>query len=565
MPIQAPTLSARDLEEELRRIHARPHRTFTTAFYGAPATGLQSLTVTSGENEVIEFRVAHATCELLARRALVGAAGGPLVLLVDFDGRLPLDVTSRLAGGKVRAVTEERRLARLFGARSVSGDLLASPLKAALLADGDGGYGELPGVTLDLETAWRKYLVKMVNFPADAPLSEERLIYHCIRDLDPLGFRQVLRARSDLREALHNFLGERAGPVARLAWRAWERGVGMEVAAFVFILQAAKEALATSEYLQAWLNLRLADLDPELRNAVRGQPELLDRWGALADRLSLQFPDDAGLDEVLVVAERQLSDDRLKETLGHSRYLPSALLRGKQSLAAALGAGLAEPSLATLNEARIRLIAVEAHRLRVREPHKRQFDRARMAVRLVGYRTARTDVQAHSAVDVVAELASAYARDGGFVDWARTAARGARTDALDDAIAAVVSSLDEVRDEMDRQFAMALPEWSAHRKTVGRIVPIDQALDRFAVEFLTGGEHRRLVVLLLDGMAWANAVELLLDLEDHRWGPVRWQPKNATGDLLPPMLAALPTLTEVSRAAFFAGHLMESGERRGTG
>jgi len=95
-------------------------------------------------------------------------------------------------------------------------------------------------------------------------------------------------------------------------------------------------------------------------------------------------------------------------------------------------------------------------------------------------------------------------------------------------------------------------------------VLIDQALDKFGVAFLDGHEHRRLLVLLMDGMSWATAVELLLDLEDQRWGAVRWQPKGASGDLLPPMLAALPTLTGVSRSSLFAGKLVKVGESMNT-
>ncbi|WP_163786073.1 BREX-2 system phosphatase PglZ, partial [Myxococcus vastator] len=99
-----------------------------------------------------------------------------------------------------------------------------------------------------------------------------------------------------------------------------------------------------------------------------------------------------------------------------------------------------------------------------------------------------------------------------------------------------------------------------------RVVPIDTALDRFAVQFLDGGAHRKLLVLLLDGMAWANAVELMMDLESHQVAPVRWRPKGAAARaLLPPMIAALPTVTEVSRSAFFAGRLLAPGESADTG
>lgn len=585
-----PTLTARDLEEELRELHKGPRRTLTTAFHGAPAPGLDSVIVPVADGEV-RFRVAHATCELEVRQALAAAQDGSddepdgpgggsrdtapktapwtaprtaIVLLVDFDGRLPLDVTGRLATGKVRHVTEERRLARLFGARAVSPEVLASPLKEALLAE-SGGFEALPGATLDLDTAWRRYLARMGGLPADAALSEERVVAHCATAGDTRALGRVLAARPALERALHVYLEERAGPVARLAWRAWAQGRGADVAAFAFVLQGA--VAARSEYLDAWLGLRLAELDPALQGKLgrRDGRALLARWGALADGLARHLGD--GVESIVRAADRLVGgDERVAQALVASPYLASALDGARAALAEALeralgcaGAG-AEGSEA-VREVRAALERLEAHRLCGREPHRSQLGRARMAARLVAYLVERGGADAGAGAlpaDELAELAIEYAREGGFVDLARSRARGPRADRLDSVVAAVVARADEVRDRQDERFARALPHWLRRRKT-DRVVPVDEALQKFGVEFLAGHDHRRLLVLLMDGLAWASAVELLLDLENERHGPVRWQPR-AGGDLLPPMLAALPTLTSVSRSALFAGKLIAPGD-----
>lgn len=564
-----PILSERDLEEELRRIHARRRRTLVTGFYGAPAPGLASVGVTPDDQPPQRFRVAHVRCELAVRRQLHLADRQPVVLLFDYEGRVPLDISSRLAGGKVRLIPDERRLARLFSAAAVSPEVLASPLKEALLADSTG-YGALPGLTLDLDTAWRRYLDRMAGFPASAPLSEEHVIAHCAVAGDPTDFRAGLERRQSLRDELHKYLGERAGPVARLAWRAWERGAGKQVAAFAFLLQPAVTVLGASEYLQAWLGLRLAELDPELRNVTTDRTNLLDRWGSLADGLAVQLrrSTEATLSEVLTVVERWASDDaRLRAAVQGSRYLATAAVQQREHLAAALEGALERPAAAALAEIRRAFDLLREHRESARAPGSRQLERARMAARLAGWLiTQETAPKAAPtgnalAADVVADLAEAYAREGGFVDRARISARGPRSDRLDEAIAKVLARADEARDALDERFARALPEWAARRRT-DRLVPIDQALDRFVVDLLEEKPQRRLLVLLLDGMSWANAVELLADLEARRWGPVRWRPARASGDLLPPMLAALPTLTEISRAAFFAGRTPEVGDPR---
>lgn len=96
------------------------------------------------------------------------------------------------------------------------------------------------------------------------------------------------------------------------------------------------------------------------------------------------------------------------------------------------------------------------------------------------------------------------------------------------------------------------------------VVPIDDAVRRIALSFLDGNPSRRLLVLLMDGMAWAQAVELLESLGQRTtpWGPLAWHranPHKIGGGANPPVFANLPTVTEVSRAAFFAGKAVPPG------
>jgi hypothetical protein len=72
----------------------------------------------------------------------------------------------------------------------------------------------------------------------------------------------------------------------------------------------------------------------------------------------------------------------------------------------------------------------------------------------------------------------------------------------------------------------------------------------------------------MDGMAWAQAVELLDSLSQGRgWGPLAWQARGAgrIGEgFYPVVLAAAPSVTEISRAAFFAGKLLPPGREEAT-
>ncbi|MGD0680251.1 MAG: hypothetical protein ABSC94_33150 [Polyangiaceae bacterium] len=56
---------------------------------------------------------------------------------------------------------------------------------------------------------------------------------------------------------------------------------------------------------------------------------------------------------------------------------------------------------------------------------------------------------------------------------------------------------------MARKFARGLVEWTAAGQPANQVLPIDKALERLAAKFLEEKDDRRLLVLLLDGMAWA--------------------------------------------------------------
>lgn len=156
------------------------------------------------------------------------------------------------------------------------------------------------------------------------------------------------------------------------------------------------------------------------------------------------------------------------------------------------------------------------------------------------------------------------------LDWARRAARGTSTDALGKGVQAVVARVDELRRALDVRFARALAAWADAGRLRADVLPIEEALQRVAEPFLAESSERRLLVLLLDGMAWAQAVQLLEGLAKNAWGPLRWSWQGASSGkgaparrtvaaLYPPVVAALPTVTDVSRAAFFAGARVPSG------
>ena len=194
-----------------------------------------------------------------------------------------------------------------------------------------------------------------------------------------------------------------------------------------------------------------------------------------------------------------------------------------------------------------------------------------MGVRLVAWLAAKP----HEALEAgptpyadVETLGRWYAEEGGYVDWARELARGTSEDAFGRGVQAVVKAADAERQQLDRRFAKGLQGWVQAKRPASQVLPIDQAIKRVAVRFLEQEPSRKLLVLLVDGMAWAQAVEILESLGQRTWGPIAWHAskEGKLGDeRLPRDACESPDYHEVSRAAFFAGKPMTPGATLSTG
>ncbi|WP_437593479.1 BREX-2 system phosphatase PglZ [Sorangium sp. So ce1000] len=562
--IEAPHLSMADLHDELALIHRRKHRTYTTALYATGEQGELTLKLDAGD---IRFQARPVRCELDFRRALADAAGTEhLVLLVDYPAdRLPADLQGRIAAGKVYPVDRSRRVARLFGASAVSPEVLSCrPLCDALLADPKPlSYG-IAGSTVDLHTAWRALLFRAAGFPHDGELSEARLVQQCATNAPPPGFAARIGAATAVGKELLGYLGRSVGPLAVLTWRAWEAGKARTVAALAFVLDGGGERVRTDAGLRGSLALALKGVDPVLADAPKQDPALIQRWAALAGDLYLRLSDDVAR-AVLAEANEVVADREVAEALAGSRYLRVAFESTSQRLARVLHAAAAGPiDAGQLDEAREALERLGHHVLHKAQESGELVVRARMAVRLIAYLLSRPDLEKSAALlgsyGHVFALAEHYVAHGAYVDFARARARGPVDSELEKSIEAMLARADALRERDDEAFARAYVAWlNSGSPKSPTVIPISEGLDVFAAAFVKDQPHRRLLVALLDGMSWANAVELLQDCELKQVAPLRWS-LGRNGGRVMPMLAALPSLTGVSRAALFAGKRVKAGE-----
>ena len=560
----APELSASDIQLEVERIFSKKRRSLLTAFHGR---GQPGTVIAAGQ----EWDVVPTTCELeLRARMPSDKARTPrgTVFLVDWTDRpLALDLACRLAGGRAYQVSRSTRLAGLFGARDVESSLLGTGLAAVVLA------GELPklkkvsGLRLTRCDALRRVLNAWADFPISEGLTPGRLAQWSLRN----GAGRALAAKAEesepwrrLRRELEELVESDAGRLGRLVWNAWLQD---EVPRFVEVLLLVDAHARRGDAVAGGvLQGRLLELAPGFGVELLEQMERFP-VAALLGELFDALPT-AELMSLVSSADSLIPLASFTSTREASPWLPSGHAARERGLAAAVTALVAKPCLETFTPLKAALQDLEAHWLDRSHRTADQRETRLMAVRLAAYLSKRAQEPlppAGYAHQPAIDLARDHACEGGFVDWCRGRLRAPlpHCDELNQALYRVLEAADSLRRQDDQRFATALVEWHLANRPGGDAVPIHRVTQQLVADLLQGHDDRRILIVLMDGMGWASAVQLLHRLEEEQWEPIQWRPAGFGGrEHFPPVLAELPTLTPVSRAAFFAGRVdPKAGDR----
>lgn len=235
----------------------------------------------------------------------------------------------------------------------------------------------------------------------------------------------------------------------------------------------------------------------------------------------------------------------------HSPTLRTGFAYRTDTVAAALHAALSDPAPEALRAAATAVEELAAHHLAPGLPHRVQ--RVRMAVRLVRWLA--------TAADGPASVADAVIRQVNDWAWVDRALAHAWTGedvhpGLKQALRAVHDRVAQRRRELDREFAGQLATWTAAATPSGDLLTVELLLDRVVAPVVRHGKPGVLLVVL-DGMSAAAATDLADDLT-RRW--VEHDPLAGTGGgdvRRRGALAALPSVTSVSRTSLFAGAMRE--------
>jgi hypothetical protein len=464
------------------------------------------------------------------------AAAGLVVITPLATHELAEDIAARLARGRVFQPEGWDMVRQLFQAKETDARLGRYPWMPQTLIDGaaQGPYPPVANGFLGLETAWQEVLQRFLRIPSARPDVVSLLTWSMTAGAAPTLDQLPAAARTDVMR----WITEAAGSAGELVLGCIEAGRTADALPLGLVCGVV---FAPEGEGQAALGQAAIRLERFVNDKHIGVSE-----GRAWARAAEQVVRAAGLDAARALLDRAdslLRELRVGEFAHLSDMLPTALDQRLKDLALALSAHVAEPSEANLAQVERQADRALTHTLMTAQPPR--AERVEMARRL-----SRWLLTAPRPATSLQTAVTWQADQGAFVDWARFRLLGGdEVPELSQAYGACREALIERRNKFAKPFAQALIEWNANKPSIdGRLVPVESVLEHVVAPIAAA--HPTLL-LVMDGLSISIFRELFARCASHGWAEM------VLGTLGQPLVgvAALPTVTEVSRTSLLCGRL----------
>lgn len=485
------------------------------------------------------FKLRWCENKLALREALIGdgvAESGLVLATPVADKDLPADIAARLTRARVFQARDWELVRPLFGASAVDARLGNHEWLAQALVDLSvkGPYAQIANRFLDLDTAWREFLSRGLGLASARPDAQELLEW----TLDPGVETSLLALDAAVLADVLTWFERECGPVGKLVAATSRAGRRMDSAAIATVCEVvftpASDAPADLASAAVRLERYLGDLHVDAREARVWASEA----NALANRVGTER-----VRPSLDRADAILQDLRAAHHASIGNLTSLAFEQRLEALAETLQSHVESPTLGSMETIEHATGEVLLHHLAASRPLRKE--RVEMARRLARW-------LAHATPDRAsyAELVAWQADEGAFVDWARFRLLGGDEHPL---LSAAYSRLRQAvatrRQALNRRFATALTDVNReNRWQQGRAIPLERVLEDLVAPLMTGSN---VLLLVMDGLSLSIFRELLARPELIGWKElVAEEPGQPWAGI-----AALPTMTEVSRASLLCGAL----------
>jgi hypothetical protein len=471
-----------------------------------------------------EVDVVVVVSELALREALVEHEGSEhsLIVLTGLDDSgLGVDILARLARRRVHRLDPWETVAELFGARELDPRLRREPALAEALLEAAPPEGYRPVATglLDRDTAWRELL--RAGFELEAADIRDLLAWTRKHGATS----EFLGAHPDLRAGATEWLAVHLGSAASAILACIAAGQAADAVAIGLACRVIFSRRPEGHAERAQASVRL---EPLLGGHTLDESTAA-VWADAAEAITREVGTPEGVADLLAAL-------RVDGYAFLSNFLPPGFEQRLVRFAEGLAAGDLDDAAEAASE-------VAAHELA--KAHPARAEAVVMALRLSRW-LREPRAEAPSLVDA----ADRYAREGGLVDRARAALwEGDPVPALAAEYRRLVDEAAAAREDENERFGRLLAEWLETGSSDARVVPVERVLEAVVAPLATAAP---VLLVVLDALSVAVWEELREDLTRLGWtelGPA------------PAALAALPSITTVSRSSLLAGRLTSEPEK----
>ncbi len=501
---------------------------------------------TSLEIDGQELLVAQCDSQLAIREFILKANERNLKLafitkLEDLD--LGNDIRALLAKRRLIPIKPWESVKELFQAKAIDVTVLKKQWLADVLLNmaPAEGYPVVADGFLTAEKIWEEVLFLLLGFKTPRPVATDILEWALdakrillLNKLAEMQFQDICGWIQYNPDALEVFLLNllKSSPCFNLL----TLGLALEV--------------TSSDMVCSDVQLRDASVRLEKYTNNRPvSPQMAQRWKNASCQVFKKLVD---TNVKGMITEIQTKLDYLLQEIGAKEYawLSSVSLLGFEQrlsrFAKSLGKMRGQTKIADFKKLEDLLTNAGKHIAALKS--SKRLERMRMALRLCHWLAHNKD---HSILAKnFVEASTAYAKDGAFVDRARIALQiGDECRDLSTAYNRVMKQVEKSREIQNKHFAELLQKWTEAGSKGQGLIRVEDFLEKIVAPI---AKKHPLLVIVMDGMSHAVFSELKEDLIlNNAWVELThkdWAPQK-------PMIAALPTITEVSRRSLLCGKL----------
>ncbi len=402
------------------------------------------------------------------------------------------------------------------------------------------GYPPAPSGFLDAETVWGILLKRRLGMPDGAPDLSDLVKWSS----DSENVARWRQADESFLEAASEWICQTAGPAGPYVLKCVHANREPVALPMGLVLGVVYHDESRGKLEKAAGRLEQQAGSEEI------EPHVAERWHAaslVAVRRGVRNARDA-----IFLLEK--ADAILKAVGAESfAYLSDSSPLGFEQRMSRFGDALADDVFKTPIQATDKVVASRDHIYRhdfAEKGNERRMARVEMAVRLLRW-LEQVDRKEVADPGSLGRAANLYSADGGFVDWARqTISAGDRVGALSRAYAKLGEACTAVREVQNKVFAELLRDWTEAGSSGNEVLPVEKTVEEIVAPLAV---EKPVLLLLIDGMSRAVFEELLEDVASAEWAEL----ERESGEPLPPVVAAIPSCTRLSRTSLFCGKLLE--------